>query len=236
MASEPDGTPYAVPSLDPGTLQVIRSSAVRLSRIEELFVQRLHSDLSALIPGMAANGGAVSERIVRALLWVALTNQPAKAIADALQWVGASNWQDGFPDAQYANVANALVRVVRNLSGSDQFASIGSAWVSYFQWVQPYLIAGARQAAVQQAAADQAAAEEAAARREAAEQEAARAQALALYPEGRHRDAAGDVNLEKVADLLDDEDEDDAGDPGYGQIMVSMTRNRRRDPHRPDGR
>ena len=235
MAGEPDGTPHAVPSLDPGTLEVIRWSAHQLSGIEELFIERLHSDLSALIPGMAANGRAVSERIVRSLLWAALANQPPKVIADALQGVGASNWQDGFPDAQYANVANALVRVVRNLSGSDQFASIGSAWVSYFLCAQPYLIAGARLAAAQQAAADRAAAEQAAARREAAQQEAARARTLALYRAGPHRDAVGEVNLEKVADLLDDEDEDEAGEPSYGQIMLSMTPGRRRDrPHRHD--
>ena len=37
---------------------------------------------------------------------------------------------------------------------------------------------------------------------------------------------AGDVDLESVGSLLDDEDDDDAG---YGQIMVSMTRNTRRE-------
>jgi hypothetical protein len=42
--------------------------------------------------------------------------------------------------------------------------------------------------------------------------------------------APGEVDLEAVAGLLDDEDEDDQDD-GYGQIMVSMTRASRRDKH-----
>jgi hypothetical protein len=37
-----------------------------------------------------------------------------------------------------------------------------------------------------------------------------------------------DVNIEQVARLLDEDDED----TGYGQLMVSMTRNHRRDPRR----
>lgn len=233
MASEPGGPPHALPSLDPGILQVVRSSATRLSRLEDAFIQQLHADVTALIPEMAANGRAFAERMVRSLLWVAVTDEPPNVVADALYWVGARNWAEGFHEAQYVNVAHAVVRAVRDLSGSDQFASIGSAWVAYFLWAQPYLIAGGRQAAAQHAAAEQAAAEEAAARREAAWREAARAQALALYPHDSHGEAAGDVNLERVADLLDDEDEDDE-DAGYGQIMVSMTRNRRReDPQQP---
>jgi hypothetical protein len=45
----------------------------------------------------------------------------------------------------------------------------------------------------------------------------------------RHQES-GEVDLESVAGLLHDEDEDDQ-DPGYGQIMVSMTRPPRRDKH-----
>jgi hypothetical protein len=37
-----------------------------------------------------------------------------------------------------------------------------------------------------------------------------------------------DVNIEQVASLLEEDDED----VGYGQLMVSMTRNQRRDPRR----
>lgn len=232
MASGLNGAPHPMASLDPDILRMIRSSAMRLSRIEDEFVRQFRSDITSLVPGMAADGQAFSERIVRSLLWLALTEQPANVVADTLHWVGARNWLEGFPEEHYGNVANALVRVVRQLSGSDQFTLIGSAWVSYFLWAQPYLVAGGRQAAAQQAAAEQAAAEEAAARRAAAEQEAARAQALALYQEGSHRDAVGDVSLETVADLLDDEDEDE--DAGYGEIMVYMTRNQRREnPQQP---
>ena len=68
-----------------------------------------------------------------------------------------------------------------------------------------------RQPAAQQAAAQQA----------AAEQEAARVEALSRDSHGGHTQVVGDVNLESVASLLDDEDDEDVG---YGQIMVSMTR------------
>ena len=236
MASELNGAPHALPSLDPKILQVIRSSATRLSRLEDAFIRQLHADITAMIPDMAANGQPFAERMVRALLWAAVGDQPANVVADTLHWVGARNWVEGFPEEHYVHLAHAVVRAVRDLSGSDQFASIGSAWVAYFLWAQPYLIAGSRQAAAEHAAAEQAAAEEAEARREAARQEAARAQALALYQPGSHRDAAGgDVNLERVANLLDDEDDEDDGDTGYGQIMVSMTRNRRREPPQQPG-
>jgi hypothetical protein len=232
MVSGLERAPHALPSLDPGVLEVIRSSAIRLFRIEDVFVGQLRTDIAALIPGMAANGQAFCERMVRTLLWVAVTDEPPNVVADTLHWAGARNWLEGFPEEHYVSVANALVRVVRSLSGSDQVTSIGSAWVSYFLWARPYLIAGGRQAAAQQAAAEQAAAEQAAERREAAEREAARAQALARDLSGTHPHPVGDVNLERVADLLDDEDEDDG--VGYGQIMVSMTRNqRRRRPEQP---
>ena len=75
----------------------------------------------------------------------------------------------------------------------------------------------------------QAAARQAAARQAAAEQEAARVEALSRDSHGGHTQVVGDVNLESVASLLDDEDDEDVG---YGQIMVSMTRTPRRDPPR----
>jgi len=91
-------------------------------------------------------------------------------------------------------------------------------------WTQPHLLAGAREAAARQATAQEAAAREAAAERAAAEQEASRVAALSRG----HTQAVGDVNIEKVASLLDDDDDD----PGLGQIMVNMTRNRLRDSPR----
>jgi hypothetical protein len=109
---------------------------------------------------------------------------------------------------------------------------MGSAWISYFRWAQPYLLAGAEQAAAEQAMAERAAAQQAAARLEAARQAAAEAQAQALEHDSHGgRPVAADVDLETVAGLLDEEDEDD--DAGYGQIMLSMTRNPRR--QRPPG-
>jgi hypothetical protein len=43
---------------------------------------------------------------------------------------------------------------------------------------------------------------------------------------GHHTNVVSDVNIEQVASLLDEDDDD----VGYGQLMVSMTRNQRRDP------
>jgi len=95
-------------------------------------------------------------------------------------------------------------------------------------WVESHLLAGAGQAAAEDAAAREAQAQEAAARRAAAEREAARVTSISRRSPGRHGQAVSDVNLERVASILDDDDEED---PGYGQIMISMTR--RHLPKRP---
>jgi hypothetical protein len=220
-------------ALDPGALQVIRQSADRLAQMEYTFIRQLHYDVTRLIPDAAgtpaADMWAFCERMVQSLLWVALTDQPPQVIIDTLRQVGARNRFEGFPDAQYVSVAHALVRTVRDLSGNDWSASTGSAWISYFMWIKPHLLAGARQAVAEQAAAEQAAAQQAAAQQAAAQQEATRVEALSRDSHGGHTQVVGDVNLESVASLLDDEDDEDVG---YGQIMVSMTRTPRRDPPR----
>jgi hemoglobin-like flavoprotein len=220
-------------ALDPGALQVIRQSADRLAQMEYTFIRQLHYDVTRLIPDAAGTSAAdiwvFCERMVQSLLWVALTDQPPQVIIDTLRQVGARNRFEGFPDAQYVSVAHALVRTVRDLSGNDWSASTGSAWISYFMWIKPHLLAGARQAVAEQAAAQAAAAQQAAAQHAAAEQEAARVEALSRDSHGGHTQVVGDVNLESVASLLDDEDDEDVG---YGQIMVSMTRTPRRDPPR----
>ena len=144
-------------ALDPGALQVIRQSAGRLAQMEYTFIRQLHYDVTRLIPDAAgtpaADMWAFCERMVQSLLWVALTDQPPQVIIDTLRQVGARNRFEGFPDAQYVSVAHALVRTVRDLSGNDWSASTGSAWISYFMWIKPHLLAGARQAAAEQAAA-----------------------------------------------------------------------------------
>jgi hypothetical protein len=114
---------------------------------------------------------------------------------------------------------------VHYLCAHDWSASMGSAWITYFMWIKPHLLAGAQQAAAQHAAVQQAAEREAAAQRTAAEVEVARVEALSRDSRGGHTQVVGDVNLESVASLLDDEDNENVG---YGQIMVSMTRNPRR--------
>jgi len=117
---------------------------------------------------------------------------------------------------------------VHYLSGSDWSASTGSVWIGYFMWIKPHLLAGAQQAAAQYAAAQQEAERQAATDRAFAEREAARVAELSRDSRGNHTNVVSDVNIEQVARLLDEDDED----TGYGQLMVSMTRNHRRDPRR----
>ena len=233
MANNVDsGAPDAPPPLDPGVLGLIRASAPGLAEREDSFAGQLQSGIAALIPDLAADGRVLSERLVRSLLWVATAAQSPEAAADTLRWVGAQNRLEGFPEARYVDVTRALVLAVRSVSGDGWDNSMGSAWISYFRWAQPYLLAGAGQAAAEQVMAKQAAAQQAAARLEAARRAAAEAQAQAReHDEHGGGPVAADVDLEVVAGLLDEEDEDD--DAGYGQIMLSMTRNPRR--QRPPG-
>jgi hypothetical protein len=223
--------PWAAPrqGLDPGALATIRYSAALLSRDTDTFIRQLHFDVTGLIPSTAVPAGfdmwAFCDRMAQALLWVALTDQPHRAVADALRQLGAHNWLAGFPDAQYASVAHALIQTVHYLSANIWSTSTGSAWITFFMWTRPHLLAGAREAAAREAAAQESAGREAAAERASAEQEASRVAALS---QGQSR-AVGDVDIEKVASLLDDDDDDD---PGLGQIMLNMTRNPLRDSPR----
>lgn len=216
-----------------GSWSAIRQSAARLSRDRDAFVRQLHYDITSLIPELAdaqaPDMRAFCERMAQSLLWVALTDQPLGVVADTLRRVGAQNWADGFPDTQYTTIAHALVQTVHYLSGSDWSPSTGSVWIGYFMWIKPHLLAGAQQAVAQYAAAQQEAERQAAADRAFAEREAARVEALSRDSRGHHTNVVSDVNIEQVASLLD---EDDDGDVGYGQLMVSMTRNQRRDPRR----
>jgi hypothetical protein len=223
--------PQALQAIDPTGWPVIRQSAARLSRNREAFVQQLHYDIKSLFPDLpgapAPDLWAFCDRMAQSLLWVALTDQPLGVVADALRQVGAQNWVEGFPDSQYTNVAHALVQTLHYLSGNEWSASMGSMWISYFMWIKPHLTAGAEQAATEYAAVQQAAEQRAAAERAAAEREAVRVRALSRNPRNGQAQVVGDVNLESVGNLLDDEDDDDVG---YGQLMMNMTRNRRDHP------
>jgi uncharacterized protein involved in high-affinity Fe2+ transport len=217
--------PDVPPPLDSGVLGVIQSSADRLAEEAAAFADQLHAGLAAMVPDMADGGRVVCERIVQVLLWLATTGPSLRAAGDALRWVGAANQAEGFAEARYVDVARALVLAVRNVGGDSSANSAGSAWLSFFHWAEPYLRAGARQAAAEQEAAQQAAAAQDAARLEAARHAAGQAQAIAQDP-AAGEPAAGDVDIEAVADLLGEEDEDQDG--GYGEIMLGMTRNPRR--------
>ena len=224
--------PQAQQAFDVGSWPAIRQSAAQLSRNREVFVRQLHYDITSLVPELASTQApdmwAFCERMAQSLLWVALTDQPLGVVADALRRVGGQNWADGFPDTQYPTIAHALVQTVHYLSGSDWSASTGSVWIGYFMWIKPHLLAGAQQAAAQYAIAQQEAERQAAADRAFAEQEAARVAELSRDSRGHQTNVVSDVNIEQVASLLDEDDED----TGYGQLMVSMTRNQRRDPRR----
>jgi hypothetical protein len=229
-----------LPGIDPAIGPIIRTSAAWLSRNEDAFIQQLHYAITRQIPDPAQASGmwAFCERMVRSLLWAVLSDQPPGVVTDMLHQVGAQNWIDGFPDTLYENVARAVAQTVHYLCVDEWSKSAASAWISYFMWIQPQLLAGAQQAAAQnggaqqaaerRAAAQRAATErEAAAERAAAEREAARVKALARDSRGGHTQMVGDVNLESLASLLDDEDDENVG---YSQIMVSMTWNSRRHP------
>jgi hemoglobin-like flavoprotein len=232
-ASGGGATPGAIAPLDPAVWDLIRFSAARLTSLEEAFIRQLHADITALIPGRADAMWGFCQRMVQSVLWAALTDQSLSVVAETLRRVGAANQAEGFPGDQYVNVAHALVRAVRDLSGDNWSTSMGSAWISYFLWIRPHLIAGAEQIASQQAAAAQEAARHASARLEAARQaaaqlEAARAQAPPGSWPSQSPAPTPDVDLETVATLLDDEDEEDQAS-GYGQIMMSMTRSTKKE-------
>jgi hypothetical protein len=232
---QPPAAPQQHP-LDPGVWPIIRQSAAQLARDEEAFIRQLHYDVTRLIPRSAVPPGldmrAFCGRMAQTLLWAARTDQRLTVVVDTLRQTGAQNWFEGFPDAQYPSMAHALVQAVQYRSGNNWSTSTGSAWISFFMWVQPHLLTGAQQAAVQDAAAREAAARDATAQRAAAEWEAARVERLSRDSQGGHTQVVGDVNLERVAPLLDEDDDDD----GVGQIMVNMTRNRlqRPPPQLPD--
>ena len=130
-------------------------------------------------------------------------------VAGALRRLGAVNQLAGFPDSQYLGLAHALLRAVRELTDDDWSTTLGSAWISYFQWIQRQLMIGAQQAPRPDPPPTPP------------------AHAAGTPPGGPPRPEDGEPELEPTAGLLDEED--DAG-TGYGQIMVSMTRPARREP------
>ena len=214
---QPDGGPRP---LDPALLRVIRPSAQRMAAAESSFVEMLHEDVADYVRQLPGGGWGFCERTVRTLLWVVLTDQPPGVAIDGLCWLGSVNEAEGFPAWEYVSIGHALVRVAREMSGDRWSTTTGSAWIRFFMWTQPYLRAAAQQVAAQH---------EAERRHAAARHEAARRQAFDQY----ERRGSTDFDVSVVGDMLDDEDDDDRGDPapGYGQIMMGMTSSRRRRRH-----
>jgi hypothetical protein len=145
----------------------IRQSAAELARDQVTFIRQLHYDITNLIPESAVPPGfnmwGFCERMGQVLLWLSLSDQPPQVAADALRQLGGQNWYEGFPDTQYASVAHGLIQTVHYLTANTWSTSTGSAWISFFMWVQPHLLAGAqdaaREAAARQAAMQRAVAE-----------------------------------------------------------------------------
>lgn len=146
MASDPVAEPF-----DPAELEVVRSSTGRLAEFQDAFTRLLYADLVTMVPNPGADGWSFCDRMVRAVLWAATGDREPEVLADGLRWLGATNWREGFPEDQYVSVAHALVRAVQELSGSDWSASLGSAWISYFLWMEPHIMLGAREAAQEEA-------------------------------------------------------------------------------------
>ena len=131
-----------------------------------MLTRQFHFDVTSLIPDTAVPAGfdmwTFCDQMAQALLWAAFTDQPPRVVVDALRQLGARNRLEGFPDAQYASVAHALIQTVHYLSANIWSTSTGSAWISFFMWVQPRLLAGARDAAARDAAGRRADSERAA--------------------------------------------------------------------------
>lgn len=209
------------PPFDLAMLKLIRSSAGRIAAVEGTSVQHLHEDIFGIVRQLPGDGRPFCERLVRTVLWTVLADQPPEAIVDGLYWLGSTNQAEGFPASEYVTVAHAMIRVVREMSGPRWETTTGSAWVQFFMWMQPYLLTAARQVAERQEAERQAVAErQEAARRRAFDQVSRRAAS---------QRGAADVDVTAVAGLLDEEDEEDEDGPGYGQIMLGMTLNQRRE-------
>lgn len=209
------GTSFAPP--DPGVLRVIRPTAARLTRQEDVFAEQLHYEVSSLIPDLpgdlSEDDWSFCQRTVQALLWAALTDEPAHVVAGALRRLGAVNELAGFPETQYLSLAHALLRAVRELADDEWSTTLGSAWITYFQWIQGHLVTGAQQAP------------------RPTPRSAPPPRRPGPPPGGVAQPEGDEAELESVDGLLDDEDDEDTG---FGQIMVSMTRPRRDPPPYPE--
>jgi hypothetical protein len=205
-------------------LRVIRPTAARLTRQEDVFAEQLHYEVSSLIPDLpgdlSEDDWSFCQRTVQALLWAALTDEPAHVVVGALRRLGAVNELAGFPETQYLSLAHALLRAVRELADDEWSTTLGSAWISYFQWIQGHLVTGAQQAPRPTP------------RPAPPPRPGPAPPRPGGPPPGRLAPPEdGEAELEPAAGLLDDEDDEDTG---FGQIMVSMTRPRRDPPPYPE--
>ena len=105
--------------LDPAVLQAIRSSASRMAGAEEAFIRLLHEEIETLVRPLPDEGWPMCERTARAILWLALSDPPADAVAYSLRWLREANQADGFPESEYVSIGHALVRIAREMAGTE---------------------------------------------------------------------------------------------------------------------
>jgi hypothetical protein len=141
--------------IDPALLRAIRPSAARMAAAEDSFVGLLHEDIGTFVPHLPDGGWRLCERIARTVLWLTLSDQPADAAVQTAIWLGAANQTDGFPLSEYVTVGHALVRIAREMCDTTWSTTTGSAWIRFFIWLHPHLLAGAAKQPAHQSATHQ---------------------------------------------------------------------------------
>ena len=124
-----------------------------MAAAEDTFVQLLAEDIGSLVRHLPDRGWQLCERTARTVLLLALSDQSADAAIQSLHWLGEANQADGFPSSEYVTVGHALVRIAREMSGLNWTTTTGSAWIRFFMWLRPHLLAGAQQQAARLQAA-----------------------------------------------------------------------------------
>jgi hypothetical protein len=132
--------------------------------------------------------------------------------------IGALDRDEGFAPELYPATTQILLHAVRGVYRGDWTSSLSSAWVEYLLWLREHLTAGARDEVDVGARAGRQAADD-------------RPDAVPVDEGSAHEEAEtadGDEADEGDPDDPDDPDDEEQVGPGYGELMVSMTRSGRR--------
>jgi hypothetical protein len=185
--------------------QPIRACCADLRLRPDDLILHLHQEILEAMPTatgrLARNGRPLCRRLALAVLDAATPGQPPGAAEAMLRQVGADNHDEGFPSDRYASIVHALLRAVRSSYHGEWTTALSSGCVEYFIWVRDQLTEGASVARQQPG-------------------RTLRPQPPAPAPSPSPAGSAGDD--------LDEEDGQDS-DSGYGELMVAMTLNSRRE-------